>query len=85
VLNVYTMEQVLAFEEAARRNVAFETIEVATAFRMASDQKGDAWKRYVQHLEGRTKRKERGKEKATQVMTREQAAMLRRMSSRKAN
>jgi hypothetical protein len=52
---------------------------------MASDQKGDAWKRYVQHLEGRTKRSGREKEKATQVMTREQAAMLRRMSSRKAN
>ena len=83
MLNAYTMEQVLAFEEAARRNVAFEIIETATAFRMASTPNDNAWKRYVQHLEGRTKHKDR--EKAPQVMSREQAAVLKRMSHRRMN
>jgi hypothetical protein len=83
VLNAYTIEQVLAFEEAARRNVAFEIIEVATAFRMASSRDGSAWNRYVEHMKSRTERKKR--KQAPQVMTREQAALLKRMLTRKAN
>jgi len=83
VLHVYTMDQVHALAEAAHRNVAFDLIEAATAFRMASIPNDKAWKRYVQHLEGRTKHKDR--EKAPQVMSREQAAVLKRMSHRRMN
>jgi hypothetical protein len=85
VLNVYTMDQIHAFDEAAQRNTATELVDLATAFRMASDPKGDAWKRYVEHLTARTKRKPRGRKEAPSVMTREQAAALRHMTSRKVN
>lgn len=85
MLHVYTMDQVHAFSGAAHRSVAFDLIEAATAFRMASTPNDKAWKRYVQHLEGRTKRSGREKEKGPQVMSREQAAALKRMSSRRMN
>jgi hypothetical protein len=83
VLHVYTMEQALAFEEAARRNVALEVLEAATAFRMASDPKGSAWKKYVEHMTARTKKEPR--EEAPKIMTREQAAALKRMFSKRMN
>jgi hypothetical protein len=83
VLGVYTMEQVRLFEEAGRRNAAFDLAEEATAFRMAMSPKEAAWKKYVNLLSRRTRREKRKNGKPPAVMTREQMAELKRMYSRK--
>jgi hypothetical protein len=85
VLNVYTMDQVHAFDEAAKRNVALDLIETATAFRLAADPKGTAWKKYVDHLANRSRRTGKTPKAPHAVMTRAQAAELRKMSTRRAN
>jgi hypothetical protein len=86
VLNVYTMEQVYAFEDAAHRNVAEDLAEMATAFRAAGHPKDTVWKKYMEHLNGRMNRgMKKAKRKSPAVMTRAQAAELRKMSTRRAN
>ena len=79
------MDQVQAFDEAAKRNVALDLIETATAFRLAADPKGTAWKKYVDHLSNRASRTGRTPKTPLAVMMRSEAAELRKMSTRRAN
>jgi hypothetical protein len=83
VLNVYTMEQVRAFEEGAHANRAAELADTATSFRAAqASDKG--WKKYLDALSTAAVVKPRLRpEAAPQGISKDQAAILRKLLSGK--
>ncbi len=83
MLHVYTMEQVYAFEEAGRGNSALDLAETATAFR-AAQLKDAAWKKYMDHIAEKSRRSgKKESKKPTVVISREQAAALKKLASRR--
>jgi hypothetical protein len=76
------MEQVRAFEEGAHANRAAEIADTATSFRAAqASDKG--WKKYIDALTAGTAKPKSRQEKAPAGISKDQAAILRKLLSGK--